>query len=90
MFADAELRVDYGTQILVPQEAVVDSGTEQHVYVVRAGGVFEPRKITVGPIVDGNAAVLSGLKPGETIVVSGNFLIDSESRLKGAQSQTQH
>jgi RND family efflux transporter MFP subunit len=87
MFADAELRVDYGSQILVPQEAVLDSGTDQRVYIVRPGGVFEPRKVTIGPVIDGNAAVLSGLKAGETIVVSGNFLVDSESRLKG---QTQH
>ncbi len=87
MFADAQLRVDYGAQILVPQEAVLDSGTDQLVYVVRPGGVFEPRKVTMGPVIDGNAAVLSGLKAGETIVVSGNFLVDSESRLKG---QPQH
>lgn len=82
MFADAALRVNYGTQILIPQEAVLDSGSGQQVFVVHPGGVFEPRKITMGPVVDGNVAVLSGLKPGETVVTSGNFLIDSESRLK--------
>ncbi len=82
MFADAQLRVNYGTQILVPQEAVLDSGTVQQVFVVHPGGAFEPRKVTLGPVIDGNVAVLSGLKPGETVVTSGNFLIDSESRLK--------
>jgi RND family efflux transporter MFP subunit len=82
MFADAQLEVNYGTQILVPQEAVLDSGTAQQVFVVHPGGVFEPRKVTLGPAIDGNVAVLSGLKPGETVVTSGNFLIDSESRLK--------
>lgn len=90
MFADAALRIDYGTQVLVPQEAVLDSGTEQQVFVVHPGGMFEPRKITLGPVVDGNVAVLSGLKPGETVVTSGNFLIDSESRLKGAMNGMQH
>jgi RND family efflux transporter MFP subunit len=90
MFADAKLRVDYGTKILVPQEAVLNSGTEQHVFVVHEGGLFEPRKVSIGPVVDGNAVILSGLKAGETIVVSGNFLIDSESNLKGAMSGMQH
>ena len=90
MFADAELHVDYGIKILVPQEAVLNSGTEQHVFVVHDGGMFEPRKITVGPVVDGNAVVLTGLRAGETIVVSGNFLIDSESGLKTAMNGMAH
>ena len=86
MFADARLKVDYGVHVLVPQEAVLNSGTEQHVFVVHEGGVFEPRKVSLGPAMDGNVAVLSGLKAGETVVVSGNFLIDSESRLKASMS----
>lgn len=90
MFADAHLSVDYGAKIFVPQEAVLNSGTEQHVFVVHEGGTFEPRKITLGPVVDGNVAILSGLKAGETIVVSGNFLIDSESGLKSAMSGMVH
>jgi RND family efflux transporter MFP subunit len=84
MFADAQLQINYGTQILVPQEAVLDSGTTQQVFVVHDGGMFEPRKVTLGPVIDGNVAVLSGLKPGERVVTSGNFLIDSESRLKSS------
>jgi len=90
MFADAQLRVDYGTKILVPEGAVLNSGAEQHVFVVHPGGMFEPRTVTVGPVVDGNAVILSGLKAGETIVVSGNFLIDSESGLKNAMSGMTH
>jgi membrane fusion protein, copper/silver efflux system len=90
MFADAQLRVDYGTKILVPQEAVLNSGAEQHVFVVHAGGLFEPRTVTIGPVVDGSAVILSGLKAGETIVISGNFLIDSESGLKNAMSGMSH
>lgn len=90
MFADAQLRVDYGTKVLIPQEAVLDSGLEQQVFVVHSGGMFEPRKVTLGPVIDGNVAVLTGLKAGETIVVSGNFLVDSESRLKSAMSGMQH
>lgn len=84
MFADAQLKVNYGVQVLVPREAVMDSGNEQQVFVVHDGNMFEPRKVTLGPVVDGNVAVLSGLKPGDKIVTSGNFLIDSESRMKSA------
>ena len=90
MFADAQLRVDYGMKVLIPSEAVLDSGIVQQVFVVHPGGVFEPRKVTLGPVIDGNVAVLSGLKPGETVVTSGNFLIDSESKLKSAMGGMQH
>jgi RND family efflux transporter MFP subunit len=90
MFADAQVHVDYGTQIAVPREAVVDSGTEQQVFVAQAGDIFVPRKVTLGATVDDQVVVLSGLKAGETVVTSGNFLIDSESRLKGAQNPAQH
>ena len=90
MFADAQLKVDYGSKVVVPAEAVLDSGNEQVVFVVRDGGMFEPRRITMGPQFDNLIVVLSGLKPGEQIVVSGNFLIDSESRLKSAMGGMQH
>lgn len=84
MFADAKLHVDYGRPLLVPEEAVLNSGNTQQVFVVHEGGVFEPRAITLGPVVDGQAVVLSGLREGETVVSSGNFLLDSESRMKTA------
>lgn len=90
MFADAQIKVNYGTKLLVPQDAVLNSGTEQTVFVVREGGKFEPRMVTVGPVIDGNAVILSGLKEGETIVTSGNFLIDSESQMKSATGGMKH
>ncbi len=90
MFADVELKVDYGTHVVVPQEAVLDSGTEQIVFVAHPEGRFEPRKVQVGPTADGRTVILSGLRPGDSIVTSGNFLIDSESRLKSAMSGMQH
>jgi membrane fusion protein, copper/silver efflux system len=90
MFADALIEVNYGTKIIVPQEAVLNSGAQQTVFVVHDGGMFEPRAVTVGPVVNGNAVILSGLKAGETIVTSGNFLIDSESSLKSATSGMKH
>lgn len=90
MFADVELKISYGNQIVVPQEAVLDSGKEQRVFVAKGDGYFEPRHITTGAKLDGKVVVLSGLKAGETVVSSGNFLIDSESRLKGDMSSMQH
>ncbi|MGA2990091.1 MAG: efflux RND transporter periplasmic adaptor subunit [Candidatus Korobacteraceae bacterium] len=89
MFADVQLKIDYGKKIVVPQDAILNSGNEQTVFVAHDDGSFEPRKVTVGPALDGNAVVLSGLKAGETIVTSGNFLIDSESRMKSAAASMQ-
>jgi membrane fusion protein, copper/silver efflux system len=90
MFANVDLKINYGIQVLVPQEAVMDSGDKQYVFLVHDGGVFEPRNIQMGAKLDGKVVVMSGLKPGDTIVTSGNFLVDSESRLKSAMSGMQH
>ncbi len=84
MYADVQLGIDYGKQLVVPSEAVLNSGTRQVVFIARPNGYFEPREIKVGDQFDGQYAVLAGLKPGEKIVASGNFLIDSESRLGDA------
>jgi Cu(I)/Ag(I) efflux system membrane fusion protein len=84
MYADVQLEIGYGMQVVVPSEAVLNSGTSQVVFVAKPGGYFEPREIKVGDQFDGQYAVLAGLKPGEKIVASGNFLIDSESRLGSA------
>lgn len=90
MFANVELNIDYGHQIVVPQEAVLDSGEKQYVFVAHKDGTFEPRTIQTGAKFEEKVAVLSGLKHGETIVTSGNFLIDSESRLKSAMGGMKH
>jgi RND family efflux transporter MFP subunit len=90
MFANVHLNINYGNQVLIPQEAVMDSGEKQYVFLVHEGGVFEPRTVQLGAKFDGKVVVLSGLKPGETVVTSGNFLIDSESRLKSAMGDMKH
>jgi RND family efflux transporter MFP subunit len=90
MFAAVQLKVNYGTQIVVPEGAVLDSGKEQSVFIAKGDGHFEPRKITTGAKLDGKVVVVAGLKPGETIVTSGNFLVDSESRLMSAEDTMQH
>jgi multidrug efflux pump subunit AcrA (membrane-fusion protein) len=81
MYADVELKVDYGVQLLVPAEAVLDSGTRQLVFLAHPGGYFEPREIKVGARLEDQYIVLHGLEAGEIVATSGNFLIDSESRL---------
>ena len=84
MYADVTLSINYGNRLVVPQEAVMDSGSEQLIYVSLKDGYFEPRKVQLGAKVDNKFIVLAGLTQGERVVTSGNFLIDSESKLKSA------
>lgn len=84
MYADVTLNIGYGNRLVVPQEAVMDSGSEQLVYVSLGDGYFEPRKVQLGAKVDNKYVVIAGLKPGERVVTSGNFLVDSESKLQSA------
>src|SRR3989304_2710013 len=69
-----------------PGSAVLDSGTRQIVLVQRGEGLFEPRSVRLGMYADGYVEVLDGVKAGDNVVVSANFLIDSESNLKAALS----
>jgi RND family efflux transporter MFP subunit len=67
--------------VLVPREAVIDTGTRQIAFVVMAEGRFEPRKVRMGVMGDDDRVqILEGLAPGETVVTSGQFLLDVESR----------
>lgn len=84
MFANVEFTADFGQQLAVPQEAVLDSGAERTVFVDRGDGYLEPRKVELGEKVDGWYIVQKGLAAGERVVTSGNFLVDSESLLKSA------
>ena len=71
----------------MPSGAVIDSGKSKTVYVVIEEGVFEPREVVTGWRYNDRVEIVEGLKPGEKIVVSGNFLIDSESRMKLAAAR---
>jgi Cu(I)/Ag(I) efflux system membrane fusion protein len=73
-----------GTFLTVPDSAVLDSGPSQVVLVARGGGRFEPRTVQLGVHGDGWVQVLSGIKPGDNVVVGANFLIDSESNVRAA------
>jgi Cu(I)/Ag(I) efflux system membrane fusion protein len=70
--------------LVVPDEAVVNTGEESYVFLAHAGGRFEPRRVTVGVRDGDRLAILRGLAAGDTVVASASFLIDSESRLKAA------
>ncbi|MFN3480887.1 MAG: efflux RND transporter periplasmic adaptor subunit, partial [Thermodesulfovibrionales bacterium] len=83
MFSEVTIKRSLGRRLIIPEEAVIDTGTRQIVYVDKGDGYFEPRQIMPGLRADGSVEVLKGLKTGERIAVSGNFLIDSEARLKG-------
>lgn len=84
MYATVELKVDLGDGLTVPSDAVVDTGERKIVFVAHPGGHFEPRGLELGPALDGAYQVLSGLQNGESIAAQGQFLLDSESRIRGA------
>ena len=93
MFVDVEFQLAMPRQILVPSEAVLDSGLRQTVFVDRGNGFLEPRQVEIGQRLGDRLEILKGLQAGERVVTSGNFLIDSESQLKsalGGMSGMQH
>jgi len=84
------IRLDASQQDLatvIPAEAVIRSGSEDQVFVVRGPGKFEPRKVQLGLQSDGRVIVLAGVQPGEEVVTSAQFLIDSESKLREATAK---
>ena len=87
MFVSAVIKVGLGASVTVPVTAVMDSGRQQTVWVEREAGIFEPRQVQVGQRTDDRIQILSGVKPGEKVAVSGAYLIDSESQLRGGQSR---
>jgi len=85
MFAEVELPVGgRGKLLTVPNSAVIDSGTRRIVLVQLAEGRFEPREVKLGARSDDYVEIMGGVKDGEPVVVSANFLIDAESNLKAA------
>lgn len=74
-----------GEGIIIPSEAVIRSGERNVVFVTRGNHKFSPRDVSLGAFLDNRQVqVLTGLAPGETIVTSGQFMLDSESKLKEA------
>ena len=87
MYADVEIATGGGEAVVtVPDSAVIDTGDRQVVLVDKGEGTFEPRNVKVGMRGDGMAEIRDGIKAGDRVVVSANFLIDAESNLKAALS----
>ena len=87
MFVNAIIRVPLVKGIVVPVTAVIDTGKRQVVWVEMASGMFEPRDVKAGERIEDKVQILSGIKAGEKVAVSGSYLIDSESQLKGGGGQ---
>jgi Cu(I)/Ag(I) efflux system membrane fusion protein len=83
MFTNIEIKIDLGNRLLIPKDAVIDTGIRRIVYVDKGEGYFEPREVLLGLRDDNNIEVLKGLKSGEKVVSSAAFLVDSEAKLKG-------
>jgi membrane fusion protein, copper/silver efflux system len=86
MFVNIALEASRASGVVVPDSAVIDSGTRQVVFVEAAPGHFEPREVKVGLRADGRALLQTGVQAGERVAVAANFLLDSESRLRGAMT----
>jgi hypothetical protein len=86
MFATVEIHADLEPEaLLVPDTAILRSGDKNTVFVALEGGKFEPRNVTIGARSENDQIqVLTGLKEGERVVTSGQFMLDSESQLREA------
>src|SRR5579864_7005480 len=84
MFVNVALKVPMGPQLVIPASGVLQSGTRQIAFVERSDGYLDPREVELGPHIGDDFVVAKGLKAGERIVTSANFLIDSESQLQAA------
>lgn len=84
MYVNVVVQVPLGNQLVIPVSGVLQSGTRQIVFVDRGAGYLDPRDVQLGPQAGDQYIVLKGLKVGERIVTSANFLIDSESQLQAA------
>jgi Cu(I)/Ag(I) efflux system membrane fusion protein len=83
MFTNVEIKIDLGSRLAVPTAAVIDTGVRQIVYVDKGEGNFEPREVEPGLRSEDLVEIIRGLKAGEKVAASANFLIDSEAQLKG-------
>ncbi len=84
MYADVQIDVDLGERLVIPQEAVVYSGTRRLVFVDLGEGRLQPKEVEVGVRAAGMIEILDGVAEGERVVSSGNFLIAAESRIRSA------
>lgn len=84
MFVNVSLKLPLGRQLVVPASAVFHSGSKNLIFAYRGEGNIEPHEVELGPAVNDQQIITKGVKAGEQIVVSANFLIDSEAQLQAA------
>ena len=84
MYANVELKIPLGTKLVVPRDAILESGKRQLLFIHHGGGQLEWRNVMLGARAGDWVEVIEGLKEGDHVVTSANFLIDSESQLKAA------
>jgi Cu(I)/Ag(I) efflux system membrane fusion protein/cobalt-zinc-cadmium efflux system membrane fusion protein len=87
MYVNVDLGVPLGQQLVIPASGVLQSGSRQIAFVDHGNGYLEPRQIETGSHIGDNFVVLKGVRAGERIVASANFLIDSEAQLQAAIGQ---
>ncbi|MBC8165766.1 MAG: efflux RND transporter periplasmic adaptor subunit, partial [Bryobacteraceae bacterium] len=83
---DVAFRIKGSKMLAVPSEAVLDAGTTQTVFIDRGNGLIEPRQVGIGRRFGDRVEIVRGLSQGERIVISGAFLLSSESQLKSAMA----
>jgi Cu(I)/Ag(I) efflux system membrane fusion protein len=85
MFTNVELKINLGRKLTVPSDAVINTGVRQIAYVDKGDGNFEPREVVTGVQTENLIEITAGLKAGDKVSASANFLIDSEAKLKGVE-----
>lgn len=84
MFVNVELKKMLEESVVIPDDAIIDTGVRTLVFAKRGATRFEPREVKAGPRVGNQFAILSGLEAGEEVVTGASFLIDAESKLQAA------
>lgn len=90
MYVDVQMYSDLGAHLSLPREAIMDSGLRKIVFLSSNAGYLKSVEVKTGVSTEEYVQVLEGVKEGDIVVVSGNFLIDSESKLKSALEGTVH
>lgn len=87
MYVDVKINYNLGEKLAVSQDAIMDSGTKKIVYIAEPNGFFQPQQVELGQKASGYYEILKGLSENQLVVTSGNFLIDSESKLNTVLGQ---
>ncbi|MBA2655306.1 MAG: efflux RND transporter periplasmic adaptor subunit [Gammaproteobacteria bacterium] len=90
MYSNVELKIPLGNRLVVPKDAIIITGERAIVFIYHGNGKLEWRTVKLGVRSGDNIEILQGIKVGEVIITSANFLIDSESQLKAAMGGMQH